>query len=101
MLQQPEPLDYVIASGESHSLAEFIAACFQVVGLDLRDHTDTDPSFFHTTDILKSHADPALAYERLGWRTKTHMPTLVARLIAQELACLATSSDWPAITGPK
>lgn len=86
MLQQPEPVDYVIASGESHSLAEFIAACFEEVGLDWRDHTDTDPSFFRTTDILQSHADPTLAFDQLGWQAKIRMRDLVARLVADECA---------------
>ena len=84
MLQQAQPLDCVIATGESHSLAEFIAACFEEVGLNWRDYTDTDPALFRTTDILQSHADPSLARERLGWEAKTHMRTLVSRLIADE-----------------
>jgi GDPmannose 4,6-dehydratase len=86
MLQQPEPFDYVIASGESHSLAEFIAACFDEVGLDWGKHTDMDRSFFRTTDIFESHADPSLARERLGWEAKTRMRSLVARLIADDRA---------------
>jgi GDPmannose 4,6-dehydratase len=86
MLQQSEPSDYVIASGESHSLAEFIAACFKEVGLDWKNHTDTEPSFFRTTDILQSHADPRLARERLGWEAKTRMNGLVTRLVTEELA---------------
>lgn len=89
MLQQPEPVDYVIASGESHSLGEFITACFDEVGLDWREHTDTDRAFFRTTDILQSHADPSLARERLGWQAKMHMQALVARLVADERASMA------------
>lgn len=86
MLQQGEPADYVIATSESHSLAEFIAACFDAVGLDWRAHTDISPSLFRSSDILQSHADPSRAQEKLGWRAKTHMPSLVARLIAEERA---------------
>jgi len=93
MLQQPEPADYVIASGESHSLAEFIAACFAEVELDWRDHTDTDRSLFRATDILQSHADPSLARERLGWQAKTSMRRLVARLVADERAGARTAGD--------
>lgn len=89
MLQQPEPLDYVIATGESHSLAEFIAAAFREVGLDWREHTETDRLLFRTTDILQSHADPALAYERLGWQAKMHMPALVTHLLKEERASTA------------
>jgi GDPmannose 4,6-dehydratase len=84
MLQQPEPADYIIASGESHSLAEFIATCFEEVGLDWHEHTDTDPSFFRTTDIFESHADPSLARERLGWAAKTRMRSLIERLVGDE-----------------
>jgi len=88
MLQQLEPLDYVIASGESQSLAEFIAACFDEVGLDWRAYTDTDRSFFRTTDIFQGHADPSLARERLAWEAKTCMRKLVARLITDERASM-------------
>ncbi|HLH12835.1 MAG TPA: GDP-mannose 4,6-dehydratase [Methylovirgula sp.] len=84
MLQQPKPRDYVIATGESHSLQEFISASFEEVGLDWAKYTQEDPALLRTTDILQSHADPSLAAEHLGWRAKTRMRALVRRLIEDE-----------------
>jgi len=84
MLQQAEPEDFVIASGESHSLEEFIAACFTEVGLDWREHTDIDPALFRTSDILCSHANAARARERLGWQAKADMKTIVASIMRDE-----------------
>jgi len=84
MLQQTEPRDYVIATGESHALEEFITSCFAELGLEAEKYTDRDPSLFRTTDILKSFADPSLASQKLGWKAKTTMKTLVSRLIDEE-----------------
>ncbi|MHB8885470.1 MAG: GDP-mannose 4,6-dehydratase [Methylovirgula sp.] len=88
MLQQPEPQDYVIATGQSHSLEEFIAASFAEVGLDWRDHTKIDPSLFRAADILQSYANPSRAREQLGWVAKTSTKSLVSRLIGEERASM-------------
>jgi GDPmannose 4,6-dehydratase len=84
MLQQDQPRDYLIATGNSCTLGDFIAAAFQAVGLDWRDHTDTDTAMFRTTDIMVSRADPTRAREELGWQARTRMPELIRTLIADE-----------------
>lgn len=84
MLQQDQPRDYLIATGESCTLGDFIAAAFEAAGLDWRDHTDTDTAMFRTTDIMVSRADPARALEELGWEARTRMPDLIRTLIADE-----------------
>lgn len=86
MLQQPEPRDFVIATGETHSLENFVASAFEALGLDWRDHTITDASLFRVSDIAESHANPALAGELLGWQAKTRMKDLIRRLVADEQA---------------
>jgi GDPmannose 4,6-dehydratase len=84
MLHQPAPRDYVIATGESHALEEFIAAAFAEVGLDWRDHTRTDPALIRAADITSSYAAPSLARTELGWQARTRMHDLVRVLVAEE-----------------
>lgn len=86
MLQQDTPRDFVIATGRSHTLEDFIALVFAEVGLDWRAHTDIDASLFRATDIVESHADPSLAHELLDWQATIHLPNMVARLVEAELA---------------
>ena len=91
MLQQNEARDFVIATGETHSLEEFIAAAFAAVGLDWREHTQTDPSLMRAADITESHADPSLAKALLGWQAKTRMSELVGILVEEEMQRLSAS----------
>lgn len=84
MLQQDQPDDFFIATGETHSLEDFIAMKFSHVGLDWRDHTDVDSTQFRATDISESHGNTAHALAKLGWRAKTRLPALVGKLIAAE-----------------
>lgn len=84
MLQNDRPEDFVIATGESNSLGDFIAAAFEAVGLNWKDHTVQDTTIFRTTDILESRVDPSRAKERLNWEPRTRMRELVQLLIAQE-----------------
>jgi GDPmannose 4,6-dehydratase len=93
MLQQQEARDFVIATGETHSLAEFIAASFAAVGLDWRQHTQTDPSLMRAADITESHADPTLARETLGWVARTGMRELVGKLIEEERRQVAAAGS--------
>lgn len=93
MLQQAEPRDYVVATGESHSLAGFIAACFEHVGRDWRDYTRTDPALLRAADIARSHADPARAKAELGWEARTRMRRLAAVLMAEEQERLAGGGE--------
>lgn len=86
MLQQDAARDFVIATGETHSLADFIAATFTAVGLDWRQHTETDATLLRAADITESHADPSLARVSLGWQARTRMGDLVGLLVAEEKA---------------
>ena len=84
MLQQPTPLDFVIATGQSYSLEQFVAQAFERVGLDWREHVDSDPKLFRPTDLARSEGNPARAERDLGWRAQLHMPDVVRAMIAAE-----------------
>ncbi len=84
MLQHDDARDYVIATGDSYRLEDFIALVFAELGLDWRAHTDVDSGLFRATDIAESYADPSLARKLLGWEAKVRMPQIVARLVAAE-----------------
>jgi GDPmannose 4,6-dehydratase len=84
ILQTPNPDDYVIATGQSHTLQQFTAAAFNAVGLDWRDHVDSDPSLFRVTDIQSSRGNPAKAADKLGWRARHMMPDVI-RLMMEGL----------------
>jgi GDPmannose 4,6-dehydratase len=86
MLQQPAPRDFVIATGESYSLEQFVAGAFDAVGLDWRRHVDSDPALFRPTDLPVSRANPAEAARILGWRAKFRTPEVVRAMIAAETA---------------
>jgi len=84
MLQQDTPDDYVIATGITTSLQDFVAAAFACHDLDWREHVDSDPSLYRPTDLRSSCADPSRALQRLGWRAETTMPDVVRRMIDGE-----------------
>src|SRR3546814_4550138 len=73
MLQREEPDDYVIATGQSHSLEKFVELAFMEAGLDFRDHVDVDPALFRPTDLAISKANPSKAAAELGWRAESSM----------------------------
>ena len=84
MLQQNIAEDFIIATGEAHSLEDFVSASFETVGLNWRDHVVSDPTLFRPTDIAWSQGNPAKAIHRLGWKSKVHMHELVSLMIKAE-----------------
>jgi GDPmannose 4,6-dehydratase len=84
ILQQPEPDDYVIATGESHSLEDFVRTTFEQLGLDWRDHVKTDPSLYRPSDIERSCGNPTKAKEKLGWTATKKFKDIIAELIKAE-----------------
>ena len=86
MLQQDRPDDYVIATGETRSLEEFVAAAFRRVGLDAGEHVVLDPSLKRPTDIEGNFADPGKAERVLGWKASARMDQVVHRMIEAEMA---------------
>lgn len=83
MLQQSQPDDYVIATGYTSKLKDFIRVVFDCVGLNWEDHVRSDSSLFRPTDIAEGHANPAKAREQLGWQAQHRMED-VARLMVDD-----------------
>ena len=80
MLQQSQPDDYAIATGESHKLEDFVAAVFASVGLDWHEYVVIDASLLRPTDIAVGRGNPAKAREQLGWQAQSKMND-VARMM--------------------
>ena len=85
MLQQDEPDDYILATGQTFALREFVEQAFALLGLDWQKHTVCDSGLLRPTDILISRADPGKAEQRLGWQARVAMPEVVRRMIEAEL----------------
>jgi GDPmannose 4,6-dehydratase len=81
MLQQEQPDDYVIATGASYSLEEFVAEAFYQVGLGWQDHVVTDASLLRPTDLAVSKGNPTKAKEQLGWQARYQMPDVVRMMV--------------------
>ncbi len=81
MLQRDEPDDYVIATGESSSLEDFVAAAFAEVGLNWREHVVVDASLLRPTDLEVGRANPAKAGKQLGWHARYKMRDLVKMMV--------------------
>ena len=88
MLQQPEPADYVIGTGVSHSVRELVEAAFGHAGLDWRAYVKTDPAFMRPAEVDVLLADPTRAREELGWRTTVGFAELIAMMVDADLARL-------------
>lgn len=91
MLQHPEPDDWVVATGTSHSVAEWCEAAFAHVGLDWRDHVRVDPARRRPSDISGLVGDASRARERLGFVPKTSFNDLVASMVDADLARIAAA----------
>ena len=81
MLQQDTAEDFVIATGESHSLEEFVAATFSYVGLDWRKHVTTDKSLFRPSETMTSCGLPQKALEKLNWKPLFGMKDVVQNMV--------------------
>ena len=81
MLQKQEPNDYVIATGESCSLAEFIAEAFDTVGLNWQDFVRVDPNLMRPTDLALGLGNPQKAKEQLGWQAKYRAKDVVKMMV--------------------
>ena len=81
MLQRDKPEDFVIATGKTYLLEEFIRLAFADFELDWREHVKQSNKFFRPTDLLVSSADPSKAKLELGWQAKFDMPKVVAKMI--------------------
>ncbi len=93
MLQQDVPDDYVIGTGESHSVREFCEMAFGLVGLDWNAFTRVDPAYFRPTEVDSLQADPNKAMAKLGWKPETSFEDLVTLMVASDLALVGLDLD--------
>jgi GDPmannose 4,6-dehydratase len=85
MLQQPTPSDYVVGTGQTHSVRELVEAAFQHVGLDWRKHVVTDPKYMRPAEVDLLQADPSKARRELGWSPRIGFAELVAMMVDADL----------------
>ena len=86
MLQQPEPDDYVIATGRTVSVREMCRLAFECVGLDYRDHVRTDPRFLRPSEVDILLGDPAKARAKLGWEPTVTFEEMIREMVEADLA---------------
>lgn len=84
MLQQDTPGDYVIATGESHSLETFVQLVFEEFDMDWHDHVIVDPALFRPSEITHGCGNPAKAKAQLEWNVRYHMEDVVKMLVRAE-----------------
>jgi GDPmannose 4,6-dehydratase len=85
MLQQPEPRDYVVGTGQTHSVRELVETAFGHVGLDWRKHVTTDPKYMRPAEVDVLQADPSKARKELGWTPRVDFSELVAMMVDADL----------------
>jgi GDPmannose 4,6-dehydratase len=82
MLQQKEPQDYVIGSGRTYSLKDFMIKTFDILGLNWQDHVETNPNLFRPTDISIGRSNPQKAKEELGWQAQSDLSDIIRMMLA-------------------
>jgi len=85
MLQQQAPEDYIIATGETHPLEDFVQAVFASLNLDWQEHVNQNPDLLRPTDVLISRANPEKAARELNWKAKYMMPDVAKMLVEEEM----------------
>jgi len=86
MVQCHKPEDFIIATGVSHSLEDFVGLTFAELNLDWRDHTVVSDTLFRPTDISDGKGNAGKAERVLGWKAKAHMKDVIGMMVAAELA---------------
>jgi GDPmannose 4,6-dehydratase len=105
MLQQEQPRDYVIATGKTHSVRELLEVAFAHVGLDYRDHVETDPALLRPAEVHHLRGDYSRAARELGWKPKTSFQQLIHLMVDADVARVRASSlaamtePTPAVAG--
>jgi GDPmannose 4,6-dehydratase len=85
MLQQDEADDYVIATGETHSVGEFLEEAFSYVGLDWRDYVEIDPKYYRPAEVDLLIGDASKARANLGWQPNTTFRELVRLMVDSDM----------------
>jgi GDPmannose 4,6-dehydratase len=91
MLQRDEPDDFVVGTGEEHSVRDLVQTAFDYLDLDPDEYVSEDPSFIRAADVERVVADSSNAYEQLGWRHTVNFQQLIELMVDADLARLAAS----------
>ena len=94
MLQQAEPQDFVVGTGETHSVEEFCRVAFEHVGLDYKDYVVQDPKFFRPSEVDLLVSDPRNAHEKLGWAPRVDFKGLVCMMVDSDLEQVAREASY-------
>ena len=92
MLQQQEPDDYVIATGATHSVREFLKVAFGYVNLDWQDYVEFDQRYLRPAEVELLIGDPTKAEQKLGWKPEVTFEQLVALMVEADLQALGHTS---------
>ena len=92
MLQQPEPEDFVVATGEAHSIQELIELAFATVNLEWKKYVKVDTAFIRPAEISLLQGNPSKANRRLGWKPKVGFKQLIQRMVEADLAALKAAA---------
>jgi GDPmannose 4,6-dehydratase len=85
MLQQEKPDDYIIATGEAHSVRELVELAFERAGLEWRHHVEVDHRYFRPTEVDALRGDPTMARGVLGWQTRVTFAQLVEMMVEHDI----------------
>jgi len=85
MLEQPSPQDYIIATGQSHTLTQFVETAFQLIDKDWRACVSIDKQLLRPTDIVRTKINPSKAANCLGWRAKNGMKQVIKMMLDYEI----------------
>ena len=88
MLQQDKPDDYVIATGETHSIREFLDVAFGHAGLDWKKHVEIDPRYYRPAEVDVLIGDHSKARKQLGWEPKTRFADLARLMVDADIKLL-------------
>jgi GDPmannose 4,6-dehydratase len=91
MLQQPQPGDYVIATGETHTVREFCEVAFSHVGLNYQDYVKVDPLFYRPAEVDLLLGDATKAYRELGWKPRRGFADLIKEMVEADLNAIEQS----------
>lgn len=89
ILQQEEPQDYVIATGQTQSVRDFVKLAFECVGLNYEDYVTVDPAFYRPAEVELLLGDPSRAKTDLGWEPKTTFEELVTLMVESDLEAMS------------
>jgi len=95
MLQEDEPDDFVIATGEPHSVQQFVEAAFAHVGIDPARHVQVDPRFLRPAEVDRLVGDASKAREQFGWEPRVSFAELVEMMVDADVARLTAGATRP------